>query len=73
VNEIFTAVNPADALKLVGASGTTRVVVEVALDSTESPMSFTALSLTWYVVPCVKPEIVIGLEASAGSSAVNDP
>jgi len=73
VNEILTVVTAGVALRLVGASGVARVATDVALDSTESPMSFTAFNLMWYVVPAVRPEMVIGVRASAGSSAVNAP
>jgi len=55
---------------------TVKVVVEndIAADSDEPvPKALTAFSFTEYVVPKTKPEIVIGLEPSAGESAVKSP
>ena len=41
----------------------------IAFDAAESPTAFTALMVTEYVVPFVRPLMVNGLDVTAGFSA----
>jgi hypothetical protein len=50
----------------IGAAGFT----DTADEALPAPAAFTAFNLMLYVVPFVRPEIVTGLEVSAGENAV---
>ena len=71
----FTLVMPATVV-VVAAAATVVVVVAAgatgvpaaAIDAMESPIPFTALMLTEYVVPLVRPLMVNGLAVVAGFS-----
>jgi hypothetical protein len=61
VNEIVAEPFPATALTDVGVPGTVDGVTEfVALDAVLVPLAFVAVTVNVYVVPLVRPVIVIG-------------
>ena len=61
------------AVKLVGALGVVIGVTVMVFETRPSNAPETASNLIEYVVPLVRPEIVIGLVVAAGESAVKAP
>ena len=71
VNEIDALASPADPTTLVGAFGTVDgVTAEDAVDSTEVPIPFVALTLNVYASPFVSPVIE---QVSVGAVEVHVP
>jgi hypothetical protein len=58
--ETVARASPAEALAPVGAPGTPRGVADTAEDAVPFPLAFTALILTEYAVPFVRPVITKG-------------
>ena len=74
VNATVSCAFPAVTLVMVGAPGTVAAAAGVPFAPVEAvplPTAFTARSFTVYVVPFVRPVIVIGLVVAAGFTAVH--